>query len=140
MPHRHSTASNLVIGVFATVLGLALLYFTFLLALILAVVGGLLLFLTWLRYFLWRRAFREAKRFNDDIAITMNDDSLHVESAEGKSDLKWGFYTWYLDTPEHVLLYMTKRNFSVIPKSAFQDDAQIQGFMNLVRSKLGKIK
>jgi len=138
--HHHSTASNLVISATAIILGSALLLFTFWLALILAIAGGMLLFLTWFRYFVWRRAFRESKRFNDDIAIAVDNESIHIESAEGKSDLKWGFYTWYLDTPEHVLLYMTKRSFSVIPKSAFKDEQHTQGFVDLVRSKLKRIK
>jgi hypothetical protein len=132
--------SNLVASTVAIVVGLALLFFVSWVAVILVAVGGLLLLITWLRSFLWRRAFREAKKYNDDIAVVINDDNVHVESAEGKSDINWGFFSWYIDTPEHVLLYMTKRNFSVIPKSAFKDEQSVQSFVELVRSKLMKIR
>ena len=138
--HRQGTVSNLMASAAAIVLGLALLFFVSWFALILVAVGGVLLFITWLRSFLWHRAFREAKKYNEDIAVVIKDDSVHVESAEGKSNLNWNFFTWYLDTPEHVLLYLTKRNFSVIPKSAFQDEQVVQSFVDLVRSKLRKIR
>jgi hypothetical protein len=137
---RQSTASNLITSAVAIVIGVALLFLMFWLGLVLAVVGSILLLITGLRSFFWRRAFRDAKKYNDDISVVIGDDSVHVESAEGKSDLKWDFFTWYLDTPEHVLLYMTKRSFSVIPKSAFQDKQRVQDFVDLVKSKIEKVR
>ena len=138
--HRQGTMSNVVASGVAIVLGLALLCSMFWIAIFLAAVGGLLLMITWLRSIIWRKAFRGAKKYNDDISVVITDDSVHVESAEGKSDLNWAFFSWYLDTPEHVLLYMTKRSFSVIPKSAFHDAAQVQSFIGLVDSNLNKIR
>ena len=138
--HRQGTTSNLIVSFVAIVLGLAFLFFTFWIAISLAAIGGVLLLITWLRSFLWRRAFREAKKYSEDIAVVIKDNSVNVESAEGKSDLKWDFFTWYLDTPEYVLLYMTKRSFSVIPKSAFQNEQGVQAFVDLVKSKLKKIR
>lgn len=138
--HRQSTMSNVVASAVAIALGLALLFPMFCLGLILATVGGLLLLITGVRSVIWRRAFRGAKKYNDEISVIINDDSVHIESAEGKSDLNWGFFSWYLDTPEHVLLYMTKRSFSAIPKSAFQEARHVQSFIGLVESKLDKIR
>ena len=138
--HRQSTVSNVIAGAVAIVLGLTLLFVVFWLALFLAAIGGVLLLTTWLRSVFWRKAFREAKKYNDDIAVVIKEDCVHVESAEGKSDLKWDFFTWYLDAPEHILLYMTKRTFSVIPKSAFQDEQRIQSFVDLVKAKLKRIR
>ena len=138
--HHSSTLSNVIAGVVAIVAGLALLFFLFWLALVVVAVGSLLLIITWLRSFLWRKAFRDAKKYNNDISVVIKDDVIHIESIEGKSDLKWGFFTWYLDTPGYILLYMTKRNFSIIPKAAFQDETQIKLFVDLVKSKLKKIR
>jgi hypothetical protein len=83
---------------------------------------------------------RDAKKYNEDISVVITDDSIHVETAEGKSDLNWGFFTSYLGTPEHMLLYMTRRSFSVIPKSAFPDKQRVQIFVDLVNYKLTKIR
>ncbi len=138
--HHQGTLSNAICGTAAFVLGVALLFFIFWPALILMAAGGILLSMIGLRTFLWRRAFRDAKKYTQDISVVINDDFIHVETAEGKSDLNWNFFTWYLDTTEHVLLYVTKRNFSVIPKSAFQDNERVQTFVDLVKAKLKKIR
>ena len=138
--HHQSTTSHLVKSTIAIVFGVILLFFMLWIGIILAAVGGMLLLITLLRSIVWRRAFRDAKKYHDDISVVIKDDSLHVESAEGKSDLNWDFFTWYLDTPAHVLLYMTKRSFSVIPKSAFQNEQSVQSFLNLVKSKLERIR
>ena len=138
--HRQSTLSNVIAGAVAVTVGLALLFLTLWLAIFLATAGSILLLITLLRSLFWRRAFRDAKKYNNDISVIIKDDSVHVESAEGKSDLNWDFFTWYLETPDHVLLYMTKRSFSVIPKAAFQNDGNVQTFVNLVESKLKKIR
>jgi hypothetical protein len=137
---RTSTLSNVITAAVMFVVGLVTLFFMFWLATVLFAVGGLLLLITWLRSLLWRKLFREAKKYNDDISVTIDDDTVRVESAVGKSDLDWNFFTWYLDTPEHVLLYMTKRNFSVIPKKAFRDTQQVDSFLEVVRKRLKSIK
>jgi hypothetical protein len=137
--HRQGTMSNVITGLVCVALGLAMLI-TFWLALFLAAAGGALILITGVRSLLWRKAFRDAKKYTGHISVIIKEDSIHVESTEGKSDLNWGFFTWYLDTPNHILLYMTKRSFSVIPKSAFQDEQRIQGFVVLVKSKLEKIR
>jgi hypothetical protein len=137
--HRQSTLANLILGTVAILLGLILLFFTFWVALFLAIVGSILLLITWLRSLLWRRAFREAKKYNDDVSVVIKDDAIHVENAEGKSDLNWAFFTWYLDIPDHILLYATKKNFSVIPKRSFPDTRSIDRFLEIVEKKLKKI-
>jgi hypothetical protein len=137
---RLGTRANVITGLVGVILGLAMLSFLFWLAIILAAVGGALILITGVRALLWRKAFRDAKKYNTDILVVINEDTVHVESAEGKSDLNWGFFSWYLDTPDYVLLYMTKRSFSVIPKSAFRDARDLQAFVDIVKSKLEKIK
>jgi hypothetical protein len=132
--------SNVITGIIGLILGLALLSILFWLALLLVAVGAILLAITWVRSLIWRRAFRAAKKYNADISVVIKDDCVHVENAEGKSDLNWSFFTWYRDTPDHVLLYMTKRSFSVIPKSAFPDQQRVQTFVDLVKSKLEKAR
>jgi len=137
---RLGTLHNVITGLLIVLLGVGMLSFLFWLALILAVVGGVLILMTGVRSLLWRKAFRDAKKYNKDISVIIKEDSVHVESAEGKSDLNWGFFSWYLDTPDYVLLYMTRRSFSVIPKSAFRDARDLQAFVDIVKSKLEKIK
>lgn len=137
---RQATRSNIIIGLLGLVVGVLLFTALRWLALVFLVSGFVLLTLVVLRAVLWRRAFREAGKYKKEIFVVFKDDSVHVESAEGRSDLNWSFFSGYLETPEDVLLYITKRNFSVIPKGAFSDEQAVQGFMNLVKSHLDSIR
>ncbi|MDA0991488.1 MAG: YcxB family protein [Verrucomicrobia bacterium] len=133
---REGTRTNCILGLIGLGLSAAMLAILFWLALVLAIASSLLLLITGLRTVLWRRAFRESKKYNRDIAVTVTDDSLRVESAEGTSNLNWDFFTWHRETPAHVLLYLTKRSFSIIPKASFRDDEGLKRFLALVESKL----
>ena len=137
---RLGTLSNIITGVIGVVLGIFLLALFFWLAIVAIAAGVLLLFMTGIRWVLWRRAFRDARKYTDDILVRFDNDIVHVESSEGKSDLRWNFFTWYLETSTHVLLYTTRRNFSVLPKVSFQDAQSAEEFMNIVRAKLQKIR
>lgn len=138
--HRLGTLSNIITGVIGVIVGIFLLVSFSWPAIVAIAAGVLLLFMTGIRWVLWRRAFRDARKYNDEILVRFENDIVHVESSEGKSDLRWNFFTWYLNTPTHVLLYTTKRNFSVIPKASFQDAQMVEEFVNIVRSKLQKIR
>ena len=137
---RLGLLSNTVVGVSGVLVGSVLFFFVTKLALFLVAVGALLLLVTWLRSVLWTRAFRGAKKYHEDISVAIRDDSIHVESAEGRSELNWSFFTWYLDTPDHILLYTTKQNFSVIPKKSFPNTQAVAQFLTLVTERLRRIK
>jgi hypothetical protein len=49
---------------------------------------------------LWRRAFHQARKFTGNISVTFSDESIHVETSDAVSELKWSIYSGYLDTPE----------------------------------------
>ncbi|QDV22897.1 YcxB family protein [Aureliella helgolandensis] len=138
---RQGTVSNAIAGALALATGIGLWFFNwFWLALTLAILGCALLGLIGIRQVLWRKAFRDARKYHGEISVSFSNDGVHVETLEGKSDLNWGFFSWYLDTPEHVLLYMTKRTFSVIPRSAFSETRTEDAFRLLVTSKLPVIR
>lgn len=101
---------------------------------ILIIAAGLLLALTWVRSLLWRRAFRDEVKYKDAIRLAIDEDALRVETAEGTSILNWGAFRSYLDTSDYVLLYITRRRFSIIPKRAFPDRQSIERFLAIVSS------
>lgn len=134
--HKQGSRTNVMLAVVGVLLGCVWLPFNSWGAF--PLVAGIVLFLMVLvRSFLWRRAYREATKFAGDIAVTFSDENIHVVTNDGVSDLKWSVYTGYLDAPDFVLLYMTSRAFSVIPKSAFASVPAQREFVNLVDSKLG---
>jgi hypothetical protein len=100
------------------------------------ILGAILLTLSGARWWIWCRAFKEARKYTEAIHVVFAEEGIHVDSAEGTSDLNWTFYSSYLDVPDHVLLYMTKRAFSVIPKSAFGGEEDLREFLRLVELRL----
>jgi len=134
--HRQGSVFQICAGLVGIGVGIATLNFVQWLAVALIVVGCCMLLVVLLRWILWRRAFRESRKYTQDIRVEVSHAGLHVESAEGTSDLNWGFYSKYLDTRDFVLLYMTRHSFSVIPKSAFESEEQARQFVTLVESHL----
>jgi hypothetical protein len=138
--HRQGTLSQLVAGSVGVVMAVVAWDFVRGLAIALLVVGVMIWCVPVLRWFLYRRAFGEAKKYTEDIHAVFSHDGIHIDSAEGTSDLNWGFYSKYIDTPEFVLLYMTRHQFSVIPKSAFTDEAEAKRFADLVDARLERAR
>jgi ABC-type bacteriocin/lantibiotic exporter with double-glycine peptidase domain len=132
--------SNTIIGISALAFGLFCYTVQAWLALILLILSVGFLTITWIRIPIWRKNYRESKKYTDNISITFEEDTLHTETVEGKSDLNWTFFSWHLETPDHVLLYTTKQHFSVIPKKAFLDKDSLQWFIDKVRQKVKRIK
>ena len=134
--HRQGTSSQVIAGSVGVVMAIVAWDLVHILAVALLVVGLLIWCVPVLRWLLYRRAFREAKKYTEDIHAVFSHDGIHIDSAEGTSDLNWGFYSKYIETPDFVLLYMTRHQFSVIPKSAFTGADQALRFVDLVDSRL----
>jgi hypothetical protein len=130
------TVSCVVTAVLACLVGLLARTVVPTLSVVILVMGLVLLLITVVRSYTWRKAYREARKYTDSIRLVVSDDGIHVESAEGVSDLRWTFYSKYLVTPDYILLYMTSHAFSVIPMSAFADEADASRFRQLVENHL----
>ena len=85
--HHQGTVSNSVAGMAGVLVGLALLPILCWLAALVVVAGAALLLITGLRTLLWRRVFREARKYHDDICVTFEDEGIRVQSAEGENDI-----------------------------------------------------
>ena len=133
---RVGTVSSVFVGLGAGLLGgLIVMPFPWF-GWVFLVLGAILLTLSGARWRIWSKAFKEARKYTEAIHVIFTEEGIHVDGAEGPSDLNWTFYSSYLDVPDHVLLYMTKRAFSVIPKSAFRGEEGVREFLDLVESKL----
>ena len=137
--HQQGARANSIFGVVGVIVGAALfpIHWT---GALLIVIGFVLIAMVIGRSLIWRHAFLDNKKFTAPISLVFGDETIHVETIDGTSDLKWSAYSGYLETSEYILLYMTRRTFSVIPKSAFANVNQVRDFMNFVGSKLSPIK
>lgn len=104
------------------------------LCLAIVAVGGLFPVVILVRGWVWRRAYRGAKKFHDNITIAFNEDSIHVETAAGVSDLNWTAYRRFRELGDYFILYMSTHTFSVIPATAFSP-ADREELRTLLRRK-----
>lgn len=114
------------IGLAAVLLGAFLAWrypfgLTYKLSLAIVALGGLFPVVILIRGWIWRRAYRGAKKFHDNITIAFDEDTIHVETAAGVSDLNWGAYNRFREFGDFFILYISAHNFSVIPSSAFAE-------------------
>lgn len=139
---RQGTAFQFAAGLIGVAVGAIALEFDFVrwLSIALIVVGVAIWSVAILRWIVYRRAFFEAKKYTENIHAVFSHDGIHIDSAEGTSDLKWTFYSKYRETREFVLLYMTRHQFSVIPKSALADENEVKRFVDLVDSRIERAR
>lgn len=107
---------------------------------ILTFLGALLVLFIVARSLIWRKLFRDMRKYHDDISVTFSDEKVRTESCVGTSDLRWDAFKAYFDTKDFILLYINKHAFSIIPKKAFSNPDQLEFFMNMVRRHLDPIK
>ncbi|PTX56511.1 YcxB-like protein [Litoreibacter ponti] len=96
--------------------------------------------ITWARNRIWRRAFPKMVKYTAPITATFSPDGVHTVSAQGESTLPWKKFQSYAETPNYVFLFLSRRDFSVIPKSAAQDPMQIEELRDLMAANLPRAK
>lgn len=99
-------------------------------------IACLLLAVTIGAQFWWRQRYRASPKYASEISVTFAEQTMRVTNRGGTSELNWGLFQRYLETPDQMLLYVDKRNFSVIPKAAFPDSTTLGRFLDLVKVNL----
>ncbi len=54
--------------------------------------------------------------------VTFSESGLYYETSNIKSEIAWDFYTSFLESENTLILIYANRQFSVIPKSSFQNN------------------
>jgi hypothetical protein len=83
--------------------------------------------------------FRTQKKLHDEYVLVFSCEGIHFRTADIDSRLEWSLYNEALIDPHSYLLYYGSRQFTVIPKSAFEDSQQLLAFNNLLEEKIAKI-
>ncbi len=134
--NKQSTKSNLALGALGVLAGLALCLYVDLYGLILAVVGLVLACMPLIRRYTHIRAYRDSKKYQGEIEVTFADEQIEVRSNDGESRLKWSVYSKMLDTKNFLLLYLSPRLFSIVPKKAFAGPAD--EFIDFAKDKISQ--
>jgi hypothetical protein len=72
---------------------------------------------------IWRRYYRGAAKYQDEITATLSEDGVAVRSAEGANDLPWSHFKNYVMTRDYIVLLLDQRSFSLIPRTSFATHA-----------------
>jgi hypothetical protein len=84
-------------------------------------------------------AFRREPKFRDDYSLTFSPEGIHFRTAHIDSKLEWSLYSRALIDADSYILYYGARQFTVIPKRAFQSVEQQQAFDQLLSEHVSKI-
>ncbi len=86
---------------------------------------ALMLSLSFLRDYLWRRAFRSSGKYDAPLSTTLSEDEISVTFQGTQTSMPWSTFTSYLRTDEFLLLIIDQRRFSILPLADFSspDDA-----------------
>jgi hypothetical protein len=78
-------------------------------------------------------------RLRDEYRLTFSDDGIVFQTVSIDSRLAWSLYTSAAVVRDFYLLYYGRRQFTVIPKRAFENAADMQAFDALLVAHVPKI-
>ncbi len=84
-------------------------------------------------------AFRREPKFRDDYALTFSTEGIHFQTAHVDSQLQWSMYTNALVDEQSFILYYGTRQFTVIPKRVFRDNAEREAFQELLARNISRV-
>ena len=90
-----------------------------------------------LYYLIPKVTYKQNAKFREEYYLAFSGEGIRFQTNTINSDLQWDVYKDMLENEEYFYLCQNKQMYSVIPKSAFQDESQVQQFKELV---LGKVK
>jgi hypothetical protein len=87
-----------------------------------------------------RKYFRGDLKFRDRWEFTFSEEGLLARTQQIDSKLAWSLYTRVLEGPEIFLLIYGKdlRTMTLVPKRAFENEAQQNAFRELVTRQITK--
>ena len=134
--HKMGTKSNVITSLVGMIIGVCFLFNYFTLGVIIAISSLILLTTTLLRNFLYKRSYENSPKYSQECNATFTGEIIYVENAAGKSELKWNIYKSYLESTRYILIYMGKNSFSIIPKSAFKSEEEIDNFKSMLNKNI----
>ena len=84
-----------------------------------------------------RLTFKANPKFRETYGLTFSDAGVQFKTVSIDSKLAWSHYRKVLEGPTVVLLVYGRWMYTVIPKSAFHDEAQLAAFINLINQHVG---
>jgi signal transduction histidine kinase len=81
-----------------------------------------LMFLFW--FLLPGIIYRNNATFKDSFRATLGNDSFSIENQRGSRSWEWREFSTWMESPHFYHLYFNSRAFFIVPKAAFEGDAE----------------
>ncbi|KQZ44077.1 YcxB family protein [Duganella sp. Root1480D1] len=83
-----------------------------------------------------RRRFRKSPFHNDDIALSMSDNGVHIVGRDSEVKIGWATFTKARRFKDGLLLFQGPAYFNWLPDSAAVDAATVTSAQELARSHI----
>ena len=83
----------------------------------------------------WKRMYAKDRRFQGEYTADISEEGIRSEGPTSDGNVKWGFYTRFLESDKLFLLYQSPQLFNMVPKSAF-GPGEADQFRELLKRKL----
>jgi hypothetical protein len=83
--------------------------------------------------------FRSQSKFRDDYSLAFSPENIHFRTAHIDSVLEWSLYSRALIDAHSYILYYGSRQFTVIPKRAFESVEQQLAFEKMLSERVSQV-
>ena len=82
--------------------------------------------------------YNKAATFKDDIHLRYSDEGIIISTrtSEHQRELSWSNFTKVIEAKNFFFLYRGKKNFFLVPTSAFETEAAQKEFGRLAKNKI----
>jgi YcxB-like protein len=83
--------------------------------------------------------YKGSQKLKQDYELIFSDEGILFRTSSIDSRLAWDLYKSWIENAEFFILYHGKREFSVIPKRAFENDEEQKRFKELLAGKVAEM-
>ena len=84
--------------------------------------------------------FSKHNSYKSEYEIEISEDNLKWKTNKAEAKLKWDYFIGYVETENLLLLYYRKKCFYILPKIAFNDEADLKDCILIIKSNLSIFK
>lgn len=81
--------------------------------------------------------YKKADTFRDRFKAILGDDVFRIENERGGRSWNWSAFSTWIESPHFYHLYFNSRSFFIVPKDAFEGDAE-QEARKILNDKIKK--
>lgn len=94
-----------------------------------------------LPYLLARNTMRTSPMIKGELRYVFDEKGVEATTTASQSHMDWAGFHRAVEINDFILLYMSSRVFHIVPKKAFADSAQLEGFKSLLRRRMeGRVR